>query len=134
MANQGCLHIKCMRIQYKDLVLPCLIVSIMLVDASTDRSAYSVTRACRHLPKNFDNVHNLEFRKDAEGNPTKQAIGMYSGDCLLWCHYKHETSASCRQYWALAARRFCSCYHQALLYKLGRACIKSHVHHPVLHP
>ena len=37
-------------------------------------------RICRrHLPKNFDNVHNLEFRKDADGNPTKTAIGMYSG-------------------------------------------------------
>ncbi len=34
---------------------------------------------CRHLPKNFDNVHNLEFRKDFAGNPTKTAIGMYSG-------------------------------------------------------
>lgn len=34
----------------------------------------------RHLPKNFDNVHNLEFRKDEAGNPTKVAIGMYSGE------------------------------------------------------
>lgn len=40
---------------------------------------------CRHLPKNFDNVHNLEFRKDAEGNPTKTAIGMYSGQAPLLC-------------------------------------------------
>ena len=36
--------------------------------------------ACRHLPKCFDNVHNLEFRKDEAGDPTKGAIGMYSGD------------------------------------------------------
>ena len=41
-------------------------------------------RGCRHLPKNFDNVHNLEFRKDAEGNPTKIAIGMYSGEHTLY--------------------------------------------------
>ncbi|DBB00312.1 TPA: Dynein beta chain, flagellar outer arm [Trebouxia sp. C0004] len=33
----------------------------------------------RHLPKCFDNVHNLEFRKDEAGDPTKGAIGMYSG-------------------------------------------------------
>lgn len=33
----------------------------------------------RHLPKNFDNIHNLEFKKDAAGNPTKVAVGMYSG-------------------------------------------------------
>lgn len=25
----------------------------------------------RHLPKNFDNVHNLEFKKDEAGDPTK---------------------------------------------------------------
>ena len=35
--------------------------------------------ARRHLPKNFDNIHNLEFKKDAQGNPTKVAVGMYSG-------------------------------------------------------
>ena len=35
---------------------------------------------CRHLPKCFDNLHNLEFRKDADGQPTKAAIGMYSGE------------------------------------------------------
>ena len=34
---------------------------------------------CRHLPKCFDNVHNLEFKKDEAGDPTKTAIGMYSG-------------------------------------------------------
>ena len=44
--------------------------------------------ACRHLPKCFDNVHNLEFEKDEAGNPTKTAVGMYSGEraglcCLL---------------------------------------------------
>jgi dynein heavy chain len=39
----------------------------------------------RHLPKNFDNLHNLEFRKDVAGNATKTAIGMYSGNnrCLF---------------------------------------------------
>ncbi len=34
----------------------------------------------RHLPKIFENVHSLEFRKDEQGMPTKTAIGMYSGD------------------------------------------------------
>ncbi|KAK9843805.1 hypothetical protein WJX81_007069 [Elliptochloris bilobata] len=34
----------------------------------------------RHLPKNFDNVHNLEFLKDGQGEPTSTAIGMYSGE------------------------------------------------------
>lgn len=38
--------------------------------------------SCRHLPKNFDNIHNLEFKKDAQGNPTKVAVGMYSGERL----------------------------------------------------
>lgn len=38
------------------------------------------TGSCRHLPKCFDNLHNLEFRKDAAGEPTKAAIGMYSGE------------------------------------------------------
>ena len=37
----------------------------------------------RHLPKCFDNVHNLEFRKDEAGDPSKGAIGMYSGKPLL---------------------------------------------------
>lgn len=46
--------------------------------------------ACRHLPKCFDNVHNLEFRKDEAGEPTKGAIGMYSGNNdlhILQCRY-----------------------------------------------
>lgn len=34
----------------------------------------------RHLPKNFDNVHNLDFKKNESGHPTKAAIGMYSGE------------------------------------------------------
>ncbi|KAK9866454.1 hypothetical protein WJX84_011662 [Apatococcus fuscideae] len=34
----------------------------------------------RHLPKCFDNVHNLEFRKDERGEPSKTALGMYSGE------------------------------------------------------
>ena len=34
----------------------------------------------RHLPKTFDNVHNLEFKKDDNGDPTKTAVGMYSGE------------------------------------------------------
>ena len=44
---------------------------------------------CRHLPKCFDNVHNLEFRKDEAGAPTKGAIGMYSGDSAAYmlCTY-----------------------------------------------
>ena len=40
----------------------------------------TITFACRHLPKCFDNLHNLEFRKDADGQPTKVAVGMYSGE------------------------------------------------------
>lgn len=39
----------------------------------------------RHLPKCFDNMHNLEFRKDDQGVPTKTAIGMYSGTFPLCC-------------------------------------------------
>lgn len=35
---------------------------------------------CRHLPKCFNNVHSLEFRQDEAGDPTKVAIGMYSGE------------------------------------------------------
>ena len=56
---------------------------------------------CRHLPKNFDNVHNLEFRKDAEGNPTKTAIGMYSGEhtlslsCSLVGHVRQTAAQHC---------------------------------------
>lgn len=33
---------------------------------------------CRHLAKLFDNMSTLEFKKDDEGNPTKEAVGMYS--------------------------------------------------------
>ena len=36
--------------------------------------------SCRHLPKCFDNIHSLEFAKDAQGSPTKTAVGMYSGE------------------------------------------------------
>ena len=34
----------------------------------------------RHLSKLFDNLHRLEFKKDAEGIETKEALGMYSGE------------------------------------------------------
>jgi dynein heavy chain len=34
----------------------------------------------RHLPKCFDNIHSLEFAKDAQGSLTKTAVGMYSGE------------------------------------------------------
>ena len=34
----------------------------------------------RHLPSNFDNMHNLEFKKNEAGEPTKIAVGMYSGE------------------------------------------------------
>ncbi|GAX83885.1 hypothetical protein CEUSTIGMA_g11310.t1, partial [Chlamydomonas eustigma] len=34
----------------------------------------------RHLPKCFDNVHNLTFKKSEAGDLTKQAIGMHSGE------------------------------------------------------
>jgi dynein heavy chain len=34
----------------------------------------------RHLPKCFDNLHNLSFRKDERGEPTKTALSMTSGE------------------------------------------------------
>lgn len=34
----------------------------------------------RHLPKLFDNLHRLEWKKDSDGRPTHMAIGMYSGE------------------------------------------------------
>ncbi|KAF5834390.1 hypothetical protein DUNSADRAFT_8976 [Dunaliella salina] len=34
----------------------------------------------RHLPKNFDSVHNLTFRLDENGEPTKVATHMHSGE------------------------------------------------------
>ena len=34
----------------------------------------------KHLPKCFDNITTLEFNKDKDNNPTKTAIGMYSGE------------------------------------------------------
>ena len=40
----------------------------------------SVMLSYRHLPKCFDNMHNLEFRKSETGENTKAAIGMYSGE------------------------------------------------------
>lgn len=40
----------------------------------------ALTCVHRHLPKNFDNVHNLEFRKTEKGDPSNVAIGMYSGE------------------------------------------------------
>ena len=46
----------------------------------------------RHLPKCFDNVHNLEFKKDDKGDPTKTAVGMYSGEHSL-NQPQHSTSA-----------------------------------------
>lgn len=30
----------------------------------------------RHLPRNFDNIHNLEFKKDESGNPTKASMAL----------------------------------------------------------
>ena len=44
------------------------------------RVSDSFRAPARHLPKCFDNVHNLEFRKDDAGEPTKMAVGMYSGE------------------------------------------------------
>ena len=35
-------------------------------------------KVCRHMAKLFDNMSTLEFAKDDEGAPTKEAIGMYS--------------------------------------------------------
>ena len=34
----------------------------------------------KHLAKCFDNVHNLKFTADDDGAPTKEAIGMFSGE------------------------------------------------------
>ena len=34
----------------------------------------------KHLAKCFDNVHNLRFLPDDQGKPTKQAVGMFSGE------------------------------------------------------
>ena len=34
----------------------------------------------KHLPKCFDNISTLEFKKDGDGHPTKDSIGMYSGE------------------------------------------------------
>ena len=47
---------------------------------------------CRHLPKIFDNVHSLEFRKDAQDVPTTTAIGMYSGKSCTHQSKDAETS------------------------------------------
>ena len=35
-------------------------------------------QVCRHLAKLFDNVANLKFTETEDGQPTKEAIGMYS--------------------------------------------------------
>eukprot|EP00960_Hanusia_phi_P039486 753915-Hanusia_phi.AAC.17 len=34
----------------------------------------------KHLPKCFDNISTLEFKNDGDGHPTKDSIGMYSGE------------------------------------------------------
>ena len=34
----------------------------------------------RHLAKLFDSMAKLKFKKDADGEPTKEAVGMYSKD------------------------------------------------------
>ena len=34
----------------------------------------------KHLPKCFDNIKTLSFTKDADGNPTKESVGMFSGE------------------------------------------------------
>lgn len=47
--------------------------------AAVSRALNQPQPSRRHLPKNFDNVHNLEFLKDSHGAPTTTAIGMYSG-------------------------------------------------------
>ena len=44
----------------------------------------------RHLPKCFDNVHNLEFKKDDKGDPTKTAVGMYSGEYSIEQQFAHK--------------------------------------------
>ena len=38
----------------------------------------------RHLPKNFDNVHNLAFHKDERGEPTKVSFRS-ERSCLAHC-------------------------------------------------
>lgn len=37
-----------------------------------------VLKVCRHLSKLFDNMAKLKFKEDDEGNPTKEALGLYS--------------------------------------------------------
>ena len=52
----------------------------------------------RHLPKCFDNVHNLEFKKDDKGDPTKTAVGMYSGEHSLEPASAIHTAANMHRY------------------------------------
>ncbi len=50
----------------------------------------------RHLPKCFDNTHNLSFKKDERGEPTKIALGMYSGTHTSQAkHLIRRTHAAC---------------------------------------
>ena len=37
-----------------------------------------ISQVSRHLSKLFDNMAKLKFVDDADGNPTKEAVGMYS--------------------------------------------------------
>ena len=67
----------------------CCLFASSLPDSTPERGI--ILR--RHLPKCFDNVHNLEFRKDEAGDPTKGAIGMYSGTYfihLVLCNHARQ--------------------------------------------
>ena len=37
-------------------------------------------QVARHLAKLFDSMAKLKFKEDADGQPTKEAVGMYSKD------------------------------------------------------
>lgn len=56
----------------------------------------------RHLPKLFDNLHHLEWKKDEAGKLTNVAVGMYSGEGE---HVKFATECLCE-----GPAEVCSCF------------------------
>lgn len=61
----------------------------------------------RHLPKNFDNVHNLEFKKDEAGDPTKVISSLLT--VFIACGVKNILPWShCHQHFA-GQHRFAPC-------------------------
>ena len=41
---------------------------------------YTMLQVAHHLAKLFDSMSSLKFTKDESGEPTKEAVGMYSKD------------------------------------------------------